>query len=149
MGSSPEHSEHPSCPACAILADISFKCDKLGIRSMMDMFVLEQRLASLENKLVEAQRVKEKTVAQLSRQDRELRGLESCKVEDERHTAQLNKMVTSLAAKLDNCKTKASEAEQLAVTNLNLFRRNQQELEEAETKAKEKELEWAKCRKKD
>merc|ERR1712106_768524 len=148
MGSSPEHSEQPSCPACAILADISFKCDKLGIRSMMDMLALEQRLASLENKLVEAQRVKQKTVAQLSRQDRELRGLESCKVEDEKHTEQLNKMVTSLENKLDNCKTQASEAEQLAVTNLNLFRRKQQELEEAEQRAQQSELEWAKCRKK-
>ena len=42
----------------------------MGIRSMMDMLALEQRLASLENKLVEAQRVKQNTVAQLSRQDR-------------------------------------------------------------------------------
>merc|ERR1711892_507499 len=145
MGSSPEH---PSCPPCTTEAEISFKCDKLGIRSMMDMLALEQRLASLENKLVEAQRVKQKTVAQLSRQDRELRGLESCKVEDEKHTEQLNKMVISLENKLDNCKTQASEAEQLAVTNLNLFRRKQQELEEAEQRAQQSELEWANCRKK-
>ena len=46
-------------------------------------------------------------------------------------------------------RTQASEAEQLAVTNLNLFRRKQQELEEAEQRAQQSELEWAKCRKKD
>merc|ERR1712123_99246 len=121
--------EHPSCPST------------ITILSEMDMF-------SLEPKLVEAQRIREKSETQLSRQDRELRGLESCKEEDERHTVQLNKMVTSLEAKLDNCKTQASEAEQLAVTNLNLFRRKQQELEEAEQRAQQSELEWAKCRKK-
>ena len=35
---------------------------------------------------------------------RELRELESCKKDDERHTAQLNKMVHSLEDKLETCK---------------------------------------------
>ena len=36
----------------------------------MDMFALEQRLATLETRLVEAQRDRQKSEAQLSRQDR-------------------------------------------------------------------------------
>eukprot|EP00090_Calanus_glacialis_P009477 TRINITY_DN17845_c0_g1_i2.p1 TRINITY_DN17845_c0_g1~~TRINITY_DN17845_c0_g1_i2.p1 ORF type:complete len:116 (-),score=52.47 TRINITY_DN17845_c0_g1_i2:79-426(-) len=113
----------------------------------MAMDALEQRLAALETRLVDAQKERQKSEAKQSKQDRELRALESCKLEDERHTVQLNKMVTSLEAKLDSCKTQASQAEELAATNLNLFRRKQQELEEAELRATEKELEWAKCRK--
>ena len=36
----------------------------------MDMFALEQRLATLETRLVEAQKDRQKSEAQLSRQDR-------------------------------------------------------------------------------
>ena len=38
----------------------------------MDMFALEQRLATLEKKLVEAQRNRQSSEAQLSKQDRYL-----------------------------------------------------------------------------
>ena len=43
-------------------------------------------------------------------------------------------------------RTQASEAEELAANNLNMFRRKQQELEEAEQRARVKEEEWARCK---
>ena len=45
-----------------------------------------------------------------------------------------------------NTRSHLSEAEQLAVTNLNMFRRKQQELEEAEERAKQKETDMAKIK---
>ena len=75
---------------------------------------------------------------------------------------QMNKMVASLEEKVNSYKqvalvnrttflntvprSQASEAEQLASANLNMFRRKQQELEEAEERARAKEQEWAKCK---
>eukprot|EP00092_Neocalanus_flemingeri_P014598 GFUD01015748.1.p1 GENE.GFUD01015748.1~~GFUD01015748.1.p1 ORF type:complete len:122 (-),score=67.92 GFUD01015748.1:314-679(-) len=113
---------------------------------MMDMLALESRLASLEKRLLDAQKERENSLARQSKCDRELRDLESCKLEDERHNTQMNKMVTSLEEKVDMYKTQASEAEQVAANNLNMFRRKQQELEEAEERARKREEDWARCK---
>ena len=53
-------------------ADLELKL-KLGLSlaiKVMDMFALEQRLANLETQLVEAQKNRQRSEAQLSRQDR-------------------------------------------------------------------------------
>ena len=53
-------------------ADLALKL-KLGQSlaiKVMDMFALEQRLANLETQLVEAQKNRQRSEAQLSRQDR-------------------------------------------------------------------------------
>ena len=87
---------------------------------------------------------------------RDIASLESIKVEDDLHTAQLNKLVENLESSLESYKcvffrdirtfilgfifrSKAEEAELMADHNLNLFRRKQQELEELEEKIKNDE----------
>merc|ERR1711915_237586 len=110
----------------------------------MDMRILERRLENLEQQLLVAQKERTKAEEQQKKQEREMRALESCRLEDQRHTAQLDKMVISLQAKMENYREQAEEAEQLAATNLNLYRRKQQELEEAEERAKLNEEEMRK-----
>merc|ERR1712079_530372 len=82
------------------------------------------------------------------KKEREIAELESVKVEDERHTAQLNKMVETLEGTLESYKRRAVEAEQLADHNLGMFRRRQQELEEVETRLREGNEELSRLQKK-
>merc|ERR1712227_623934 len=104
---------------------------------MGDAFEMEAKLDMLEKRLEEAQRERQKTEQRFKKCEREIAELEGVKIEDDRQTTQLNKMVESLESSLDSYKHRAEEAEQLADHNLNMFRRKQQELEEMETKLKE------------
>merc|ERR1712110_732758 len=104
---------------------------------MEDVIAFEAKLDMLDRRLKEAQKDRQKTEESFKKAEREIAELESVKVEDDRHTASLNKMVESLESKLDSYKLKAEEAAQLADHNLNLFRRKQQDLEEMETRLRE------------
>jgi peptidoglycan hydrolase CwlO-like protein len=104
---------------------------------MDDLIAFEAKLDMLDKKLKDAQKDRQKTEERFKKAEREITELESVKVEDDRHTASLNKMVESLESKLDSYKLKAEEAAQLADHNLNLFRRKQQDLEEMETRLRE------------
>merc|ERR1711936_520858 len=104
---------------------------------MEDVIAFEAKLDMLDRRLKEAQKDRQKTEERFKKAEREIAELESVKVEDDRHTASLNKMVESLESKLDSYKLKAEEAAQLADHNLNLFRRKQQDLEEMETRLRE------------
>merc|ERR1711973_988046 len=103
----------------------------------MDLIDMEAKLDMLEKRLEEAQKERKKTEERFKKCEREVSQLESVKVEDDRHTAQLTKMVENLESRLDSYKSKAEEAEQMADHNLNLFRRKQQELELMESKLRE------------
>merc|ERR1712029_611455 len=103
----------------------------------MDVLEMEARLDMLEKRLLDAQAERKKTEDRFRRCEREVAELESVKIEDDRQTAQLNKLVEGLEKTLESFKHRAEEAEQMADHNLNLFRRKQQELEEVETKLKD------------
>merc|ERR1712061_126509 len=114
----------------------------------MNEMELEAKLDMLEIRLQDAQRERKKNEDRFQKTEREIAELESVKVEDERHTAQLNKMVETLEGTLESYKHRAVEAEQLADHNLGMFRRKQQELEEVETRLREGNEELSRLQKK-
>merc|ERR1712156_1146675 len=84
-----------------------------NIFAKMNEMELEAKLDMLEKRLQDAQRERKKNEDRFQKTEREIAGLDSVKVEDERQTAQLNKMVETLEGTLESYKHRAVEAEQL------------------------------------
>ena len=70
----------------------------------MDVLEMEARLDMLEKQLLDAQAERMKTEDRFRRCEREVAELESVKIEDDRQTAQLNKLVEGLEKTLESVK---------------------------------------------
>ena len=70
----------------------------------MDVLEMEARLDMLEKRLLDAQAERKKTEDRFRRCEREVAELESVKIEDDRQTAQLNKLVEGLEKTLESVK---------------------------------------------
>jgi len=110
------------------------------------MEALEAKIDALGRSLETARRQRLDAQRQQEKCDREIVSLECTALEDNRHTNNLNNLVTNLQNQLEGYKAQAEEADCIAARNLHMFRCKQQEVEEMSERARLNEEKLARIR---
>merc|ERR1712126_439690 len=121
----------------------------MGVAKTPLMERLHSRIKQLEMELCNSQRRAGNTKSMQHRSERKLMELQGKRCEEQRNMGRMEDLVSTLEKQCRNYKKQIQEAEEIAALNLAKYRKAQQQLEEAEERAKmaEQKLSCARVRK--